>query len=71
VGSQRCPIPAIRYSRAEFPTEEPDLEDLVVTDSGEFGTNAMQIYEPRQIRKEAAVNRNLHVPLAILKSSLQ
>jgi hypothetical protein len=29
----------------------------------------MQIYEPRQIRKEAAVNRHLHVPLALLGSS--
>ena len=38
-------------------------------DSGESGTNAMQIYEPRQIRKEAAVNRHLHVPLALLGSS--
>lgn len=33
----------------------------------------MQIYEPRQIRKEAAVSRHLHVPLEswiLLRSSL-
>jgi hypothetical protein len=33
-------------------------------DSGGSGTNAMQIYEPREVRKEAAVNRHLHVPLS-------
>jgi len=53
-------------SRLRSPTEK----DLVVRDSGEFGTNAMQIYEPRQVRKEAAVSRALHVPLVILNSSL-
>ena len=41
----------------------PAGKDLVVMDSGVFGTNAMQIYEPRQVRKEAAVSRPLHVPL--------
>lgn len=33
----------------------------------------MQIYEPRQVRKEAAVSRHLHVPLEswiLLRSSL-
>ena len=61
-GALRCPVPAIRYSGAEFPTEgvrhwvcpgRAGVDDWVPRSSGP---------EPRQVRKEAAVSGLPGVP---------
>lgn len=55
-------LPAIRYSRVEFPTEAPGCEVCrrkVVLTVGPF---AIETYEPRQVRNEAAVSKIFYVP---------
>ncbi len=62
MGSQRCPVPAIRFSRVEFRLEAPirwDCPGQVVLKAGSCAADG---YESRQVRKEAAVNSIFWVP---------
>ncbi len=56
MGSQRCPVPAIRYSRVELLLEACVWWDCPGQVVLKAGSCAAEGYEPRQVRKEAAVN---------------
>jgi len=62
VGSQRCPVPANRFSGTESPPEGTLCEAVGHGEVLKAGSHAMEPCEPRQVREEAAVSGHFHVP---------
>ena len=61
-GEQRSPVPAIRYSRGDGPTEDRGRQSSPVRTALKSGSSAMEICEPCQVRNEAALSGSFHVP---------
>jgi len=49
MGSQRCPVPAIRYSRVDFLIEVLHFRDCLYQEALRAGSCAAERYESRQV----------------------
>jgi len=62
MGSQRCPVPAIRYSGVELLSEANAGVHCLSVRVMRAGPCAAETHESRQVRKEAAVSGSFRVP---------